>query len=197
MRRIVAPGLAAAAVYLGIAAATWPAVPALILYEGFGPPPPYHWVKPPPDLASGNQPAPAGAGRIALTPAGSRPASIATEDAQAVAVFPEGAVDAQPGQTWIDVRLTPLDPATLGSPPRGFRYDGNAYRIEAAYAPSGRAAPLRHAASVIMRYPVHADEIFRRDGQTWTPLKAEVVQATLQVFGSTAQLGVFVAAARL
>lgn len=196
-RRVLALGLAAAAAYLAIAAATWPAVPVLILYEGFGPPPPYHWVKPPADLAGSNQPAPSGAGQIVLTTAGSRPASIATDDAQAVAVFPEGAIEVRPGASRIAVKLTPLDPATLGAPPRGFRYDGNAYRIEAAYAPSGQPVTLRHPASVIMRYPVHADEIFRRDGRAWTPLRAEVVQTTLQVFGSTSQLGAFVAAARL
>jgi len=195
--RVFIPGVAAAVTYLVIAAATWPAVPVRILYEGDAPPPPYHWVRPPANLAAGNQPAPPGGGRIELTPAGSRPASIATDDAQAVAVFPGGAIESRAGETRVDVRLTPLDPATVGPPPPGFRYDGNAYRVEAVYAPSGRPVALRQAASVILRYPVHSDEIFRRDAQAWTPLKAEVVQATLQIFSTTAQLGVFVAAAKL
>lgn len=183
--------------YLVIAAATWPAVPVRILYEGDAPPPPYHWVRPPANLAAGNQPAPLGNGRIVLAPAGSRPASIATDDAQAVAVFPEGAIESRAGESRIDVRIIPLDPGAIGAPPAGFRYDGNAYRVEAAYVPSGRPVALRQAASVILRYPIHSDEIFRRDAQVWTPLRAEVVQATLQIFGTTAQLGVFVAAAKL
>ena len=188
-------GVCAAATYLVVAAATWPTVPVRVLYEGDAPPPPYHWVRPPASLAAGNQPAPPGGGRIVLTPAGSRPASIATDDAQAVAVFPEGAIEPRAGETGIDVRIVPLDPATISPPPAGFRYDGNAYRIEAVYTPSARPVTLRRPASVIIRYPIHATEMFRRDTQAWTPLKAEVVQATLQIFASTAQFGAFVAAA--
>ena len=198
-RRVLLLGIVASALYLVVAAATWPRVPVLILYEGFGPPPPYHWVRPPANLAAGNQPPPPGSGRIALTAEGSRPASIATDDAQAVAVFPGGAIEARVGESRIDVRIIPLDPATIGPPPGGFRFDGNAYRVEAVYMPSGRPAVLRQtaAASVIFRYPAHADDILRRDGQTWTPLHAEVVMTTLQVFGTTGQLGVFVATAKL
>jgi hypothetical protein len=192
-------GIGASALYLAVAAATWPRVPVLILYEGFGPPPPYHWVRPPANLAGGNQHPPSGSGRIALTPQGSRPASVATDDAQAVVVFPGNAIEAHAGESRVDVKITPLDPATVGPPPRGFRFDGNAYRVEAVYMPSGRAAALRPSAtaSVIFRYPIHADDIFRRDGQTWTPLRAEVVMTTLQVFATTTHLGVFVAAAKL
>lgn len=198
-RRLGSPrffwGLAAAVVYLVAAITTWPVVPVRILYEGDAPPPPYHWVRPPANLAAGNELPPPGTGSIAMVASVSRPASVATGDAQGVVVLPEGAIEPRPGETRADIRITPVDPATIAQAPSGFRFDGNVYRVEGVYAASGRPIVLRRPATVILRYPIHATEMFRRDPQTWTPLKAEVVQATLQIFASTAQLGAFVAAA--
>src|SRR5207244_12530421 len=85
----------AGAMGLYLAAALWAqdeGVPLRLLYDGFAPPLPYRWVRPPARLAAENRPPEAGAGSIALR-AGSESQypSIATGDGQAARVVPERA----------------------------------------------------------------------------------------------------------
>lgn len=194
-RRIFACGFAAAMLYLVVAPVVWRTVPVRILYEGDAPVPPYRWVRPPAGLAGTNEPPETGTGAIAIAASTSRPGSITTGDGQALVVFPEGSIEARAGETRVDVRITPLGPSTIAPPPSGLRIDGNAYRIEGVYVPSGRPITLRQPATVIVRYPIHATELLRFSASRWTNLKGHTVSATLQVFAPTDQLGVFAAAA--
>jgi hypothetical protein len=186
-------GLAAAAAYLVIAPLVWRAVPARLLYEGEVPPAPYRWVHPPAALARDNQPPTGGSGQIGLNPTGSGSASILTDDAQAGVIFPHDVVAPRPGITSATVTLTPVDPNTVAAPPAGYVFDGNGYRVGATY-PNGRPVVLRGSVTPVLRYPRHATVLLRWNDGKWTMLDTKRVQAALQIFAASDQLGVFVAA---
>ena len=186
-------GLIAVAVYLVTAPMTWRDVPARLLYEGEAPPAPYHWVNPPPDLARDNQPPTGGTGQIGLNPTGSGSASILTDDAQAGVIFPHDSVAPRPGVTAAVVRITPVDPAKVAAPPPGLVFDGNGYRVEAAYQRDGPIV-LRRAVTPVLRYPRHATVLLRWSNGAWTTLDTKRVQAALQIFAASDRLGMFVAA---
>ena len=191
--RALAWGLAAAIVYVVVAPYVWRAVPARLLYEGEAPPAPYRWVHPPPSLARDNQAPSGGGGQIGVSATGSGSASILTDDAQAGVIFPHDAVAPQPGVTAAIVHITPVDAATVAPPPSGWVFDGNGYRVEAAYR-NGRPIVLRRPVTPVLRYPRHATVLLRWNGGTWTALDTKRIAAGLQVFAPSDALGVFVAA---
>jgi hypothetical protein len=188
-------GIVASGLYIASASIVWRAVPVRILYEGDAPPPPYRWVQPPPNLSGDNEAPLPGAGTVMLAPTGSRPGSTTTGDGQASIVFPEGSIAPRAGESRVEVRVTPLSPATLGPPPQGLRFHGNAYRVEAFYATSRDPVALSRPATMVVRYPVHATELLRLAGGTWTNLRGQTVPETLQIFTNTDRLGTFVPAA--
>lgn len=213
MRRARGPhalllGGALAILYLSVATLSYRSglLPIRPLYEGTAPPAPYRWVSPPKDLAAGNVPPARGSGTVRFTPKGSEASAVATDDAQAIVAFQDGSIKPKAGNTSVKVDITPLDPATLAQAPADFRFDGNAYRIAAAYQPSGAPAEMavgscptdqstnRLCPTVVLRYPLHATDLFRLDGTSWTLLVTTPAIASLQVFTDTPALGIFVAA---
>jgi hypothetical protein len=192
-------GLLAVAAYLGAAAATLgPGKTAVRpVFDGAAPPQPYAWVNPPPDVADANV-APEGVeDDIPLRVTGSVAASVTTPDAQASLSVGAGKFAPQRGQRAIQVTIEPLDPATLGlEPPAGLEYAGNAYRIEAAYVPSGNEADLAGDASVVLRYPTTGERLVRMDGERWTDLESQIIHTSLLSNGATDRLGVFVVVGR-
>ena len=192
MRRAMI-GAALLATYVAVAL-LMPGGPARPVFDSIGTPQPYKWVNPPPEFAQGNQ-KPAGTVHdLVLGASGSAAASIATPDGQAAAVFKEGTFAAKKGETAIAVRIDPLDAATIGPPPSGMRFDGNAYRFIAAYKKSGEEATLTQKATVVLQFPLVSTTLLRRDGNAWTDLKANPVSVSLQIFANSDQLGTFVAA---
>jgi hypothetical protein len=189
-------GIAAAAVYIGIAVGLTPGVPVRLLYDGEMPPPPYRWMHPPGDISGPLQPPQPGSGTIALTATGSRYSVVGTDDAQAWVVFSKDAVVREPGESEVRVHITPVDPSSVPSPPPGMIFDGNAYRIQAVYAKSGQPVKLREVVTVMLRYPRHAQEILHVSGSRWVVLSTNKVDVTLQLFAPTKELGLFVAASR-
>lgn len=192
-------GLLAVVAYLGAAAATLgPGRTAVRpVFDGVAPPQAYSWVNPPPDVAEGNV-APDGVeDDILLRATGSVAASVTTPDAQAAVSVGAGKFAPQRGQRAVHVTIEPLDPGTLGlAAPAGLELTGNAYRIEAAYVPSGERADLAGDASVVLRYPSTAERLLRMDGNRWTDLESQVISASLLMNGATDRLGVFVVAHR-
>lgn len=188
-------GIAAGAFYVTLAVALSPSIPVRLLYDGELPPPPYRWLHPPNSL-SGNQPPQPGGGTVALTTTGSRYSVVNTEDAQAWVVFSRNGIVQPPGEVAVRVRITPVDPAKIPSPPRGMRFDGNAYEVRATYAKSGQPVRLREPITVMLRYPRHAEEILHVSGTRWVVLATNKVEITLQLFAVTKELGLFVAASR-
>lgn len=104
---------------------------------------------------------------------------FSTRDEQFFVLFSEGAVRPSPGQTSVRVQATPLDPATLGPGVEGLQAVGNAYRLQASYAPSGR--PIERFAAEVkagFSYSLAASTtladltlIHSRDGRAWTRLQ--------------------------
>jgi hypothetical protein len=169
--------------------------PVLPLFDGLAPPAPYRWVEPPPELAEGNeepldanQEIPLGEGLGAL--------SAVTGDGQAQITVIEDAVDAPPDAEAAVLTIEPLDPASLGPPPEGFRFDSNAYRYEAVTVPGDEPLVLTGEATIILTYATRAGRLLRWTGSGWERLDTTVLGGTLQVLANTSELGTFVAAGR-
>lgn len=194
-RRWLALGIAAAAAYL-LAALIVAGDPAgRILFDGLVPLDPYRWVRPLPILPWGGPPALSGGGSLPLAAGGSGAGSIATGDGQAVAVFPQNAVAPREGESSIQVKITPLHPRRLPPVPANARIDGNAYLIEARYAASGQPVMLRRAVTVLLTYPVHAEQLLSWSGTEWTRIPTTAFPTSQKVYGESSTLGFFVAAA--
>ena len=166
------------------------------LLDGIGPPQPYRWVSPPPDLASGNEPPSSGVFHVPLAANGSRSKVFFSSDNQITVVVPKAAFDDRPGQFEVTLRVDPLDPATLGSPGTKLDVFGNAYRIRAEYQPSGDDAPLKLPLDVILIYPVTVDlhaslhQLYTSpDGQTWEAQEGSDSLAQQQAEGPMPALG--------
>lgn len=188
-------GLLAALFYITAALWTGRALPVRVFYDGFVPPPPYRWVRPPASLAAENRLPQAGAGTITLTEGESEYASVATGDGQAIVVFGLGALAPSPRESAVRITLAPLDPATINPAPAGLRFDGNAYRIDGTYARSQRPVTLRKPATLVLRYPSTGTQILRLTESTWTALRSTTFHMSLQTLADSDRLGVFIAAA--
>jgi hypothetical protein len=195
--RRLAPGLLLAAVYVAAVAITTRAglLPVRPLFDGQAPVPPYRWVDPPPEFAEANVPPEPVEVSIEISDQGSRAASFGTPDAQALVTLPAGVVPPAAGAAAALVSVAPVDPDAVGPPPSDLRFDGNAYRIEIAYQPTGDPAELSAPMTLVLRYPAHATVLLRRDGGRWTPLVTNQIRSTLQLWAGTRRPGVFVAAA--
>jgi membrane protein implicated in regulation of membrane protease activity len=188
-------GLAAA---LYLASALWTVAgqwPVRMLYDGFIPPPPYRWVRPPAAVAAQNQGPQTGAASIGFTGEGSEYASVATRDGQAIAIFGPNAFVPSPGESAVRITLAPLDPAMISPAPAGLRVEGNAYRIDGTYAHSQRPVALRKPVTVVLRYPSGGTRILRFAGPTWTALRTTSFHMSLQMLADSDRLGIFAAAA--
>ena len=186
-----------AGAYLGVLVLTgWlTGRPLRPLFDGFAPPSPYHWVNPPPALRSGNVTPKPTVLSVALGPDGSPATSVTSDDGQLSLNLPARAIPAAPGQTTATFTVTPVDAATLGPLPDLFA-DGNAYRLELAYDPSGEPLErLAQPASVLMVVPQPAASIFSSaDGRSWTRRDTSTVSnSTAATTG--ADLGYFLAGA--
>ena len=161
-------------------------------FDAYTPPQPYNWVSPPPAFRHGNQPPSGGMVDIPLTNGSSDADSAFTDDGQVTVSFHAGTFAAQPGQTAVRVRIAPVSPQP--TTPRDLVADGNAYRIDATYVPSGGPALVQLPVLVDLRYPgPQPDAIYRIDGTTWTPIggTAQVLLLTIDVQSSS--LGTFIA----
>jgi hypothetical protein len=205
-RAAMLAGIGIAVLYLAGAALSGRASPLTRrpLLDGLAPPVPYRWVKPPPDLAASNKPPASLRASVKLTATGSQIGAFASSDGQINLVLSEGAVPARAGQTSVAVSIDPIDPATLGPAPPGLLVAGNAYRIQAAYRPSGaRIDALGGRSSVGLVYPLLATAIANpsghlvlasANGRGWQQLQSTDTPGTHQVSAGLATTGYVMAA---
>jgi hypothetical protein len=190
-----AGGLLAAVALASVALGVVGGIP---LFDGLAPPAAYRWVKPPPELRSGNK-APAGTvAPVALGPSGSTAVTVSTPDDQVLVSLAAGAFPPSAGQTGLQVSVEPLDPAPLPPPPAGIAVQGNAYRVVVSYVPSGTTATASQPVDVTLRYPVDATKVILLAGAAsepaWKVLPTTLESASLAVDATTSQLGVMAAA---
>ena len=163
------------------------------LFDGLAPPPAYRWVRPPPELRTGNKAAASASATVALTDAGSAAAVVSTADDQAQVILPAGAFPPAAGQTGLGIAIQPLDPVQVPVPPAGTAIQGNPYRITVAYVPGGATATAVQPVDVTLRYPVDATQMILLNGSTWRLLPTTLESAALAVEATTTQFGVFAA----
>lgn len=172
------------------------------LLDGLAPPTAYRWVEPPPELASTNkQPTPLSL-RVGLKTKGSATAVPTTDDAQVTLILPEGAFAAAEGQRSVEVSIEPVGPSTLSPPDAPLHIIGNVYALDATYAPSGNKAKLQVLSTVVLVYPLLANDhgahtvLWSRNGTTWEPLKTDDLPSIQQAGGDLTDLGYVAVAGR-
>jgi hypothetical protein len=147
------------------------------LFEGIGPAPPYQWVDPPPEFASGNVKPHAVVRELPLTAIGSGLTSISSGDAQLVVNIPDGAVPPKPGDTSVTVGFEPLAPNQLAPAPVGLRADGNVYRVTLTYKPSAQTLDaVAKPGNIVMAVPEPGVALlWSADGKQWERLATQPV----------------------
>jgi len=145
------------------------------LFEGVGPSSPYQWVNPPKEFATGNVTPKSSSTDIELQANGSQAAGLLSSDSQLVVNLNAGAVPPKAGDNRVTVTFVPLDPAKLGRLTPPLRPDGNAYRVEISYKPSGDPVPaLRAPGDLLLIVPEPADTVlFSPDGRAWKQLASK------------------------
>ncbi|MCA1843874.1 MAG: hypothetical protein LC792_11965 [Actinobacteria bacterium] len=170
----VGAGLAALYVAVLVATSLTAGHPVRPLLDGAGTSTPYKWVKAPWYAAPTNiKPGPSHQD-IPFESGASPLIGVTSEDAQIILNLPQGALPPRVGAAGVRASFTPLDPKKLATLPPGQRADGNAYRVEMAYQPSGE--PLRGlttSGNVVMVVPEEAEKLmFSADGKSWSELPA-------------------------
>ena len=203
----MALGLAAAVVYVTGAAlsghlSVFARHPIL---DGTGPPVPYAWISPPPELAATNKPPASGDFTVKMGGNGSRPDTLSTADAQVTLILPAGAFAPSPGARAVGVKVEPLDPSTAGSIPRPETPQGNLYRITATYLPSNDPiGTFGKPLETVVEYPVtpnvhttsHLLE-YSADGKSWSKVASADSTAFQQVQAPVAGPGYVIVAANV
>ena len=179
MTRRWALGLGLAALYAAVLAATGLVTdrPVRPLFDAIGGAIPYKWMNPPWYVGSTNiKPGPSSTD-IPFENGTSPLVGVNSEDAQIILNLPQGSLPSNGADTAVRVSFTPLDPKKLAKLPGGMRPDGNAYRVEMAYQPSG--TPLRQvttSGNVVMVVPDEAEKmVFSVDGKSWQELPTQML----------------------
>ena len=200
MKRPVRVGLAALAVYVVVATASVALSRhrVLPLFEGFGPPPAYNWVKPPPQFAATNKVPKPKAGDIPYNGGTTGPAVAATDDGQFVVNFAQGSFPSHAADNNVHSLITPLDPAKLGPLPSGLSADGNAYRIDLTFLPSGAVVGgLSVPGDVIMTVPHNAAALlYSPDGVAWQKLASQQVGQPTTIGSTFTHAGYYLVGAK-
>jgi hypothetical protein len=198
VKRALQVGAAVLGVYVAVAVATmtWSGHPLRPLFEGVGPPPAYNWVKPPPQFAATNVVAQPKVSDIPLNGAATGPAVAATDDGQFVVNFAQGSLPPHDADTKVHAVITPLDPAKLAPLPAGLSADGNAYRIQLTYTPSGvPVGALAVPGDVIMTAPHNSTALlYSPDGAAWQKLASQQVGGPTTIGSSFTRAGYFLVA---
>jgi hypothetical protein len=179
-RRRLRAGVVLAGLYAVVVVATGLTTghPVRPLFDGVGGYTPYKWVKPPWYVGSTNIKPEASSTDIAFENGTSPLVGVNSRDSQMILNLPQGALPAGPaGETAVKASFTPLDPRKLAKPPNGMRPNGNAYRVEMRYQPSGLAVgQTTTSGNVIMIVPDEAAKmLFSLDGKAWDELPSHML----------------------
>lgn len=180
MRRPLRAGMLLAVLYAAVVVGT--AVtgghPVRPLFDGAGASLPYKWVSPPWYVGSTNVKPPKTSTQDIIFENGVSPlGGVNSADAQILLNLPQGAIPAHENDTSVRAVFTALDPKKLAKVGGGARADGNAYKVDMTYQPSG--APVTRtttSGNVIMIVPDEAkDMLFSVDGKQWDTLPTHIL----------------------
>ena len=194
--RALGAGVAVALVYAATAIVSGHLSPLSSgpLLDGLAPPTAYRWVKPPPELAATNQKPSPGTFRVKLGNEGSKTAVFTTDDAQVTVILPEGSFADAEGQRSVQVAVDPLAGA-IAHPDAPLHVVGNVYLVEATYQPSGDTAKLANLATVVIVYPLLANDhgshsiIWSRSAERWKALDTDDLPSIQQAGADIDELG--------
>ena len=178
-RRGLRAGVALAGLYAAAVLATGLLTghPVRPLFDGASTNTPYQWVKPPWYVGSVNVKPTVSHTDIAFANGVSPLTGVNSADAQIILNLPQGSLPSHAGDTAVRATFTPLDPKKLAKPPGDMRADGNAYRVDMTYQPSG--APVTNvttSGNVIMVVPDEAEKMmFSLDGKSWDELPTHLL----------------------
>jgi hypothetical protein len=164
------------------------------LLDGLAPPAAYRWVEPPPELEATNQKPTPGTFDVKLGNAGSETSVFTTGDAQVTLIFPEGSFASAEGERSVRVIVEPL-PSSIAHPDDPLTVLGNVYLVEATYEPSGDDAELASIATVVLVYPLLANDhgshsmIWSRSGNSWRALDTDDLPSIQQAGADIDELG--------
>ena len=200
-RRAAWAGAVAVVAYVVVAAATIALHRdhARPLYDSFVPPSSYRFVDPPAFFAAGNVKPHEAVAHVPLDGGGSAPAGVASPDGQFVIDLARGAIAPAPGATGVEVRITPLAARHLAPLPDGLRADGNAYRVEMTYQPTGApVTSFRKPGTMLMEIPELGRDLFTMPSAEWVPLASRTVPPReLTVAAQFARPGVYMVGTHL
>lgn len=169
--RIVGAGAGLAGLYVLVAVATAGLShrPLLPLFDGFVPPTPYAWVKPPPERVGDNVAPKSAERQFPLGPDGVAASNASTDDAQAIVGLDKGSVPANPPDTGVTVKIQPVDSGTLGPLPPGLRPISNAYHVTIIYTPSQKPLSTLPVKGTIALTAAEGGDrmLYSADGRTW------------------------------
>jgi hypothetical protein len=170
--------------------------PVRPLFDGFAPPAPYKWVKPPPGLDKDNQQPADTVLEVPLDANGSMPTNSATADGQAIAGLDTGSVPARFPDTKAVLAVKPSDPGKLAPLPPGLRPESNAYQVTITYQPSGTPlATLAKPGTIALTAAAPATALlYSADGSRWDTLAAKGFGTSNGQFAAMAATGYYVAA---
>ena len=164
------------------------------LLDGLAPPTAYRWVQPPPELAATNQKPTSGTFTVELGKDGSKTAVVTTDDAQVTVILPAGSFASAEGQRSVEVTVEPLAGA-IAHPNEPLHVVGNVYLLDATYRPSGDEASLASLATVVLVYPLLANDhgshsiIASTTGDRWEALETDDLPSIQQAGADLRELG--------
>ncbi len=164
------------------------------LLDGLAPPTAYRWVQPPPELAATNQKPTPGTFTVELGKDGSKTAVVTTDDAQVTVILPAGSFASAEGQRSVEVTVEPLAGA-IAHPDEPLHVVGNVYLLDATYRPSGDVAKLANLATVVLVYPLLANDhgshsiIWSKSGDRWQALETDDLPSIQQAGADIRELG--------
>lgn len=165
------------------------------LLDGLAPPTAYRWVEPPPELASTNQEPTPGTFGAELGANGSKTEVFTTDDAQLTLILPEGSFASADGQTSVEVTIEPIAPSSVSEPAAPLHLVGNVVLITATYQPSGDVAKLSNLATVVLVYPLLANDhgehsvVRSPTGTTWKTIQTDDLPSIQQAGADIDRLG--------
>lgn len=164
------------------------------LLDGLAPPTAYRWVQPPPELAATNQKPTTGTFTVELGKDGSKTAVFTTDDAQVTVILPAGSFANAEGQRSVEVTVEPFAGA-IAHPGDPLHVVGNVYLVDATYQPSGDVAKLESLATVVMVYPLLANDhgshaiIWSKTADRWKALDTDDLPSIQQAGADVRELG--------